>query len=140
MSPTMVPAAMALVASALRVPNTSAPLVAKMTEHLYPRSVTDLELAPVLISMERNLAALRDATDLEYTLVLELNDDDSLYHSPTERARRIQRFAIRGVSLHGWNVYPSADRHGLAVWHGEFSVTLAFGKPVTDYVLNGRAA
>jgi hypothetical protein len=111
-----------------------------MTEHLYPHSVADLELAPVLISIERNLAVLRDATDLDYTLVLELNDDDSLYHSPAERARRVLRFAIRGVSLHGWNVCPSADRHGLAVKHGEFSVTLAFGKPVTDYVLNGRSA
>jgi hypothetical protein len=111
-----------------------------MTEHLYPHSVADLELAPVLISIERNLAALRDATDLEYELVLELNDDDSLYHSPTERARRIQRFATRMVSLHGWNVYPSGDRHGLAVWHGDFSVTLAFGRQVTAYVLNGRAA
>lgn len=111
-----------------------------MTERLYPHSVADLELAPVLISIERNLAELRDTTDLEYTLVLELNDDDILYHSATERARRIQRFAIRGVSLHGWNAYPAGDRHGLAVWHGDFTVTLAFGKQVTDYVLNGRAA
>jgi hypothetical protein len=38
------------------------------------------------------------------------------------------------------NVYTSADRHGLAVWHGDFSVTLALGKPVADYVLNGRGA
>jgi hypothetical protein len=111
-----------------------------MTEHLYPHSVADLELAPVLISIERNLAALREATDLEYTLVLELNDDDSFYDSPTERARRIQRFATRRISLHGLNAYPSQDRYGLAVWHGDFSVTLAFGKAVTDYVLNGRAA
>jgi hypothetical protein len=111
-----------------------------MTEHLYPHSVADLELAPVLISIERNLAVLRDATDLEYTLVLELNDDDSFYHSPTERARRVQRFATRGVSLHGLNVYPSADRYGLAVWPGDVSGTLALGPPVTDYVLNGRAA
>jgi hypothetical protein len=111
-----------------------------MTEHLYPHSLADLELAPVLISIERNLAALRDGADLEFTLVLELNDDDSLYHSPTERARRIQRFATRGISLHGLNVYPSEDRHGLAVWHGAYSVTLAFGKAVTDYVLNGRGA
>lgn len=111
-----------------------------MTEHLYPHSVADLELAPVLISIERNLAALRDASDLEYTLVLELNDDDSFYHSPTERARRIQRFATRRVSLHGLSVYPSQDQYGLVVWHGDFSVTLAFGKAVTDYVLTGRAA
>jgi hypothetical protein len=109
-----------------------------MTEHLYPHSIADLELAPVLISIERNLADLRESTDLEYKLVLELNDDDSLYQSPTERARRIQRYATRGVNLHGWNVYPSGDRYGLAVWHGDFTVTLALGKQVTDYVMNGR--
>jgi hypothetical protein len=28
----------------------------------------------------------------------------------------------------------------LAVSHGDFTVTLAFGEPVTHYVLNGRAA
>jgi hypothetical protein len=115
-------------------------LAAEMTEHLYPHSVADLELAPVLISIERNLAALRDAADLEYTLALELNDDDIFYHSPAERAQRIQRFATRDVSLHGWNVCSSTDQHGLAVSHGEFSVTLAFGELVTNYVVNGRAA
>lgn len=109
-----------------------------MTEHLYPHSVADLELAPILISIERNLAVLRDAADLEFTLVLELNDDNSFYHSPTERAHRIERFATRAVSLHGWNVGPSTDLHGLAVCHGDFTVTLALGKTVTDYVLNGR--
>jgi hypothetical protein len=109
-----------------------------MTEHLYPHSVADLELAPVLIGIERNLAELRDSTDLEYSLVLELNDNDSLYHSPTERAHRIQRYATRRVSLHGWNVYPAGDRYGLAVWHGDFAVTVGFGKQVSDYVLHGR--
>ena len=105
-----------------------------MTEHLYPHSVADLELAPVLIALERNLAQLRESTDLEYTLVLELNDDASLYGTVIERARRIERYATRGVNLHGWRIYPSGDRYGLAVWHGDFSVTLSFGKQVTDYV------
>lgn len=108
-----------------------------MTERLYPHSVADLELAPVLISIERNLAVLRGATDLEHALVLELNDDEGFYHSSIQRARRIRRFATRGVSLHGWNVNPSTDRYGLAVSHGDFSVTLAFGEPVTNYVLTG---
>jgi hypothetical protein len=111
-----------------------------MTEHLYPRSMADLELAPVLICLERNLAALRQAADLQYTLALELNDDESFYQSAIERADRIRRFATRDVSLHGWNVCPSTDRHGLAVSHGDFQVTLAFGRPVTDYVLTGRVA
>jgi hypothetical protein len=109
-----------------------------MTEHLYPRTVADLELAPVLIGVERNLTQLRESADLEYSLALELNDTDSLYHSATERARRIQSYATRGVNLHGWNVYPSGDRYGLAVWHGDFVVTVSLGKQVTDYVLTGR--
>jgi hypothetical protein len=95
-----------------------------MTEHLYPHSVADLELAPVLISIERNLAELRDAADLEYTLVLELNDDDSFYRSPTERARRIQRFATGRIGLHGLNVYPSQDQYRLAVLNGRVAYCL----------------
>lgn len=136
----MVPARQAAVAAALRVFKSLAPVAAEMSEHLYPHSVADLELAPVLISIERNLAVLRAAADLEFTLVLGLNDDDSFYHSPEGRARRIQGFATRAVSLHGWSVYPSTDRYGLAVSHGDFTVTLAFGQLVTDYVLNGRTA
>jgi hypothetical protein len=38
------------------------------------------------------------------------------------------------------NVYPSEDRFGLAVWHGDFSVRLALDKVVTDYVAGGRLA
>ena len=109
-----------------------------MTEHLYPHSIADLELAPVLISIERNLAELRESADLEYALVLELNDDASLYHSAADRARRVQRYATRAVNLHGWNVYPAQDHYGLAVWHGEFTVTVGFGKQVTDYIVSGR--
>jgi hypothetical protein len=114
--------------------------VTTMTEHLHPRSLADLELAPVLIALERNLATLRAAPDLEFALALELNDDDSLYRSAMERAGRILRYATRGVSLHGWGAYPCADRYGLALWHGDFSVTLAFGARVTGYVLDGRPA
>ena len=132
---------MAAAAAALQVAKSiRTPLAAEMTQHLYPHSVADLELAPVLISIERNLAVLRDAIDLEHALALGLNDDDTFYHSPMERALRIQRCATRGVSLHGCNVYPAPDRYGLAVWHGDFIVTLAFGQRVTDYVMQGRAA
>src|SRR5215469_13353032 len=97
-----------------------------MTEHLYPHSVADLELAPVLISIERNLAVARDATDLEFTLALELNDDDSIYHSATERARRVQRLPIPGDILHGCNMQSSEDRYGLVVLHGYFTETITF--------------
>jgi hypothetical protein len=91
----------------------------------------------VLISIERNLAELRESADLKYALALALDDSDSFYNSPAERARRIQRYATRLVSLHGWNVYPSQDRYGLVVWHGDFTVTVSFGRQLTDYILAG---
>ncbi len=111
-----------------------------MTEHLHPTNVADLALAPVAISLERNLARLREAKDLAFTLALELNDDDSFYHSAAERADRVQRCATRSVDLHGWTVSPTADLQGLAVSHGEFTISLMLGSQVAGYVAHGRAA
>jgi hypothetical protein len=37
-----------------------------------PHSITDLALSPVLVSIERNLAWLRDNDDLPYALAVEL--------------------------------------------------------------------
>jgi hypothetical protein len=91
----------------------------------------------VLISIERNLAELRESAELTYALALALDDADSFYNSPAERARRIQRYATRLVSLHGWNVYPSQDRYGLVVWRGDFTVTVSFGRQLTDYIQAG---
>jgi hypothetical protein len=110
------------------------PLAVSMTEHLRPTTVADLALAPVLLSIERNLAVLRTCDDLSYALALELNDDDALYRTPAERAGRIQRYAIRFVDLHGWGVSPTEDLHGLAVSHGQFSVPVMLGKRLADYV------
>jgi hypothetical protein len=105
-----------------------------MTEHLHPTTVADLALAPVLLTIERNLAALRTCDDLSYALALELNDDDSLYHTPAERAGRLQRYAVRFVDLHGWEVSPTEDLHGLAVSHGQFCVPIMLGGRLVDYV------
>lgn len=104
-----------------------------MTEHLYPTSIADLALAPVLIGIERNLARLRDSNDLQFELAVELNDDDSFYHSPRERAERLQRCATRGVDLHGWQVSPTDDLHGLDVAHGGFTVSVMFGERLVGY-------
>jgi hypothetical protein len=106
----------------------------------HPHSAADLALAPVLISIERNLARLRDCEDLAFELALELNDDNSWYRDPAERARRVQNFATRLVDLHAWQVSPSPDRHGLAVEHGEYRVTVMLGKRLTDYVLHAEPA
>jgi len=106
----------------------------------HPHSAADLALAPILISIERNLAALRTCADLEFALALDQNDDDRWYHTPAERARRLRESAIRNVDLHGWAVTPTEDGYGLAVTHGHYSVPIMLGKRLTDYVEQGQAA
>jgi len=100
----------------------------------HPHSLADLALAPVLIEIERNLKWLRDSDDLEFNLALDLNDDRSWYKTPAERADRIAQCVTRTVELHGWQVQPTADLHGLAVRHGGYEVSLMFGKQLTGYV------
>ena len=102
-----------------------------------PHSAADLALAPVLIGIERNLARLRESRDLEYELALELNDDASFYTSSGERVRRVVAGAIRNVDLHGWTVSPTLDEQGLAVSHGEYTVTIMLGRQLASYVENG---
>jgi hypothetical protein len=105
-----------------------------------PHSVTDLALSPVLVSIERNLSWLRDNEDLELALAVELNDDDSLYPAASDRARRIRTVAVRHVDLHGWTVTPTPDRQGLAVTHGEYTVSIMLGRRLADYVEHGFGA
>ena len=106
----------------------------------HPHSAADLALAPVLLLLERNLDRLRTCDNLDFTLALDLNDDDRWYHNPAERAHRIQQSAIRDVDLHGWAVSPTPDGHGLAVSHREYTVPVMLGQRLTDYVQHGLAA
>lgn len=106
----------------------------------HPHSAADLSLAPVLISLERNLERLRASTDLEYTIALELNDAAAWYHTPAERAGRVSHVVTRDVPLHGWDVHPSPDFHGLTVEHGGYRVSLMLGKRLADYVIRGAVA
>ena len=105
-----------------------------------PHSATDLALAPVLISIERNLARLREAEDLNFELALELNDDDSWYHTAEERAGRVRECALRDVGAHGWAVSPTPDLYGLAVPHSGYTVSLMLGERLTGYVTRGLPA
>ena len=106
----------------------------------HPHSAADLALAPILISIERNLVRLRTYQDLDFALALDLNDDSRWYPTAAERAQRVQQSAIRDVDLHGWTVTPTADGHGLAVRHGEYAVSVMLGQRLADYVEHGLAA
>ena len=103
----------------------------------HPHSAADLVLAPVLINIERNLAQLRDSNDLELSLALDLNDDGRRYTSAGARAGRVQTYATRDVDLHGWTVSPTPDLQGLAVSHGDYTVSIMLGKQVGTYVEHG---
>jgi len=105
--------------------------------HPRPHDVADLALAPVLINIERNLAILRDSDDLDYSLALDLNDDGRQYTTAGGRAGRVQAYATREVDLHGWTVRPTPDLQGLAVSHGEYTVSVMLGKQVANYVEHG---
>jgi hypothetical protein len=103
----------------------------------HPHSAADLAMAPVLIKIERNLTQLRSSADLEFDLALDLNDDDSWYSTAEERAQRVLRSATRNVDLHGWMVTPTPDGNGLAVSHGEYTVSIMLGAQIADYVQHG---
>jgi hypothetical protein len=105
----------------------------------HPHSAADLALAPVLIGIERNLARLRDSNDLVYALALDLNDDASWYPAAGQRAHRVQMIATRDVELHGWAVTPTRDLQGLAVSHGEYTISIMLGKQLAGYVEHGAS-
>lgn len=105
-----------------------------------PHSAADLALAPVLISIERNLGRLRQTTDLDFQLSLELNDDGRRYRTAEQRAVRLCEFALRDVDSHGWAVRPTPDLQGLAVSHDGYSVPVMLGKRLTNYVERGDVA
>jgi hypothetical protein len=103
-----------------------------------PHSPADLALAPVLINIERNLARLRETDDLDFELALELNDDNTWYHTAEERAHRVQDCALRDVDAHGWTVQLTQDLDGLTVSHGSYTVTVMLGKRLTHYIERGN--
>lgn len=103
----------------------------------HPHSAADLAMAPVLISLERNLERLRDSRSPDFELTLELNDDSGWYHTPADRAERIRRSAIRDVDLHGWQVRATDDLQGLAVEHGAYRVSLMLGDRLAGYIRTG---
>ena len=104
---------------------------------LLPRSAGDLAIAPVLINLEHNLERLRTATDLVLDLALDLNDVEDLYRTPESRAQRLARSVTRNVNLHGLSVEPAPDLSGITVSHGEYRVSLMFGRRLATYVERG---
>ena len=70
-------------------------------------------------------------------LALELNDDASFYPDEADRLRRIVKGATRNLNLHGWTIRPTPDMQGLTVSHGEYTVSIMFGKQLANYIEHG---
>jgi len=87
--------------------------------------------------MEMFLASKKSAVFSQYRRPEETPVFVSQYKSAVQRADRIRQYAIRDVELHGWQVRPTQDFYGLAVEHGDYQVSLMFGKQLTGYVEHG---
>jgi hypothetical protein len=51
----------------------------------------------------------------------------------------MQQAAIRNVDLHGLEVSPTGDPHGLVVGHDEYRVSLMLGKRLVNYLTHDPA-
>ena len=91
-----------------------------------PKNPHDLSLAPVAVTIDRNLQPLRDLESCAIVGYLELMlDRPERDGNREERAARILETALRNVDCHGWNGEITDDNARLRLTGG--SVTLDLG-------------
>ena len=104
----------------------------------HPRDLTDLSLAPVAVSIDRNLQSLRDLPpdEIEHALILDLNVHTAR-STRSDRARWVLESSLRAVDLHGWQaeVTPDADR--LRLTGGSVTLDLGLSATIRDYIEQG---
>lgn len=108
---------------------------------LLPKTHEDVALAPVAVSIDRNLQRLRDKTldEIEYELQLEL-DRPLLEGTRDERAEHVRRLALRGVELHGWKAEVTDDGARLRLTGGSVSLDIALSASLMSYIASGVPA
>lgn len=95
-----------------------------------PKDHHDLSLAPVAVSIDRNLQGLRDLEPHGILVGLELVlDRPERTGRPDERADRILEAVLRNVDLHGWTAHVTSDFSRIRLTGG--SVTLDVGLSAT---------
>jgi hypothetical protein len=95
-----------------------------------PKDHHDLSLAPVAVSIDRNLQGLRDLEPHGILVGLEVVLDRPEWTGrPDERADRILDAALRNVDLHGWTAHVTSDFSRIRLTGG--SVTLDIGLSAT---------
>jgi hypothetical protein len=95
-----------------------------------PKDHHDLSLAPVAVSIDRNLQGLRDIETHAILVALEVVlDRPERTGRPQERADRILEAVLRNVDLHGWTAHVTSDFSRIRLTGG--SVTLDIGLSAT---------
>jgi len=110
-----------------------------MSARVVPRVPQDLTLAPVAVSIDRNLELLREqksVQDVLSMLELELNTPERA-GNPTERAERILEMALRNVDLHGWNAEVTPDYARIRIAGGSVTLDLGLSKTIIDFISSG---
>jgi hypothetical protein len=100
-----------------------------------PKDPHDLTLAPVAISIDRNLAIFRDVElpRMDFAIQLEL-DRPERAHTPEERASRVLEAALRNVDLHGWNAQVTPDHARIRLSGGSVTLDLGLSAAILRFI------
>ena len=100
-----------------------------------PKDPHDLSLAPVAVSIDRNLKTLRDIGPRGIVAALELVlDRPERTGSPDERADRILEAVLRNVDLHGWRARISSDFSRVHLTGGSVSLDLGLSASILRFI------
>jgi hypothetical protein len=104
----------------------------------HPRVPKDLALAPVAVAIDQNLRSLRDATQDEIDLSLQLQlDSPPRTNTREERAARVLQTALRFVDTHDWHAQITDDGARLRLSGGSVTLDLGLSAALMRYIEGG---
>jgi hypothetical protein len=102
---------------------------------LLPKGPHDLSLAPVAVTIDRNLQRLRELNPDEIVGHLELMlDRPERTGNREERATRILETALRNVDCHGWQGEITADGARLRLTGGSVTLDLGLSADILRFI------
>jgi len=108
-----------------------------MATHLsvLPKVPHDLTLAPVAVSVDRNLQHLRDISPHEILVALEVElDRPERTGTRKERTDRVLQAAVRNVDLHGWKAEITEDSARVRLTGGSVTLDLGLSAEILRFI------
>jgi hypothetical protein len=106
-----------------------------MSTHLLPKNPHDLTLAPVAITVDRNLAFLRASSVDQMAGNIELDlDRPERNGTRLERADRVLAVAVRNVDLHGWEAAVTPDNARIRLSGGSVTLDLGLSSTILSFI------